>query len=110
MQWRQRNNGMVVLKEDKYDRIYDGFQGVVVTVDPNTIYEDKKKIYLKEVEFDEEMGKHKASMIDQFTLEAEISGKLLKKKILKILKMHSIGKKRLPKIAITSDLEKLLTR
>ena len=103
-------NGMMVL-EERVKHIYEGFQGVVATLDPNTLSEDKKRIWLKEVQFNEEVEGYKAWNLDEFILEKGISSCTLRKKILNLLENHSetvmMG---LPEIAITSDVEELLDR
>ena len=105
----RRKSGVIVLKEEGKN-LYGGFQGVVVTVDPNTILDNKKKIYLKEVHFNEEAEGYKAWTIDEFYCENSISINTLKKTVTNLLRKHpetiEMG---MPEIAITSNLEKLLS-
>ena len=105
----KRKNGMIVLKEEGKNR-YGGFQGVVVTVDPNTILDNKKKIYLKEVHFSEEAEGYKAWTIDKFYCENNISTNFLKQTVTNLLREHpetiEMG---IPEIAITSNLEEILS-
>ena len=104
-----KRNGMIVIKEEG-KKLYGGFQGIVATLDPNTILEDEKKIYIKKVQFDEITERYKASFIDEIIFRNSISDCELKEKIIKLLKNHSVTMELgLPEIAITRDLEKLLS-
>ena len=103
----KRENGLIVLEEGK--KMYEGFQGVVATVDPNTFDENEKRIYLKEVKFDRRIEGYKAKTIDEIIVKAAISPKLLKRKIFSRLEMHpETVKMGFPEIAINGDLENLL--
>ena len=104
-----KRNGMMVIKEEGKN-LYGGFQGVVATLDPNTILENEKKIYLKKVQFDEITERYKASFIDEIIFRNSISACELKEKIIKLLENHPVTiELGLPEIAITSDLENLLS-
>ena len=103
----KRENGLIVLEEGK--KLYEGFQGVVATIDPNTLCEDEKRIYLKEVQFDQKIARYKAKTIDEIIVKNAISPKLLKSKIFNILEKHpETVKMGFPEIAINSDLDNLL--
>lgn len=103
----RRENGFIVLDEEK--RLYEGFQGVVAIIDPNTIDKKEKIIYLKEVQFEQRIIGYKAKTIDRIVVKNALSHKSLKRKIFSVLETHpEVVKMGFPELAVNSDLSNLL--
>lgn len=101
-----QQNDITILKENS-KKLYDGFEGVVATIDPNTIEDKcKKKIFLKEVEYDGQREKHKAHVINEFNVVNNMPLEILNNIIQNmVMNIYSVAKP----IAITSDLQKAMS-